>query len=60
MTEAEWYISDADSGEVTGPLDGETVIDRIRSGAVSEDDLLWCEGMAEWRKAELFSWLLRK
>jgi len=58
MNDAEWYVSNAESGDAAGPLDSATLLERIRSGTVGEADLLWCEGMSAWQKAALFTWLL--
>jgi|GEM_PF-433817 len=36
------------AGEKSGPFPGFAIIDRIREGSVSREDLVWRQGMAEW------------
>lgn len=58
MTEIAWYVSDAETAEVRGPLDGDALIDEVLAGRVAPADLLWCDGMTEWQRAEVFAWLV--
>lgn len=58
MTEIDWFVSDAETADVTGPIAGGDLIDQIRAGQIGAEDQLWCEGMAEWQPTALFAWLL--
>lgn len=58
MSDEVWYISSAKSGEVAGPMSGAALLDQIRSGTAGGEDLIWRDGMSEWQKLELFTWLL--
>ena len=42
-----WYY--ADGGRPTGPVEEAALDDLVRTGAVRDDTLVWCEGMAEWQ-----------
>ncbi len=58
MNDAQWFVSDAETAEVIGPLTGDELAQRIAAGHVNDVDLIWCEGMIAWQKAEHFAWLL--
>jgi hypothetical protein len=58
MNPEEWFVGPADGGETAGPISGAELIQRIKDGRVRPDDLIWCDGMNGWQKAEAFAWLL--
>lgn len=41
-----------DKGAQKGPFDRDTILDQIRTGAITRDTLLWKQGMPGWEKAE--------
>jgi uncharacterized RDD family membrane protein YckC len=42
-----WYY--ADGGRQVGPVEEAALDDLVRAGAVRDDTLIWCEGMANWQ-----------
>lgn len=44
----QWYYSDSERNR-HGPLDGEAMIDRHRSGELGPDTLVWRDGLSQWR-----------
>ena len=54
MTERWYYARD---GQRQGPVPRERLVDLVRDGWLSADDLVWSEGMPEWRPARSFDWL---
>ncbi|MDD2851157.1 MAG: SPFH domain-containing protein [Desulfuromonadaceae bacterium] len=44
-----------ESGVKSGPFDLRTIADKVASGAVTGETLLWKKGMAAWEKAAAFS-----
>ena len=56
MTQRWYYARD---GQRQGPVPRERLVDLVRDGWLSADDLVWSEGMPEWRPARSFDWLCR-
>ena len=54
MTQRWYYARD---GQRQGPVPRERLVDLVRDGWLSADDLVWSEGMPEWRPARSFDWL---
>ena len=48
-----WYF--VEQGLRVGPVERETLEERIREGVVQADTLVWCPGMTEWKAACLIS-----
>jgi hypothetical protein len=46
---AEWYYAQGNTQR--GPVAADVVIDALRSGSLSAGDLVWCEGMPQWKPA---------
>ena len=44
----QWFYSE--DGLQKGPVPEETLREMHRKGALKDDSLVWCDGMAEWRK----------
>ena len=44
----QWFYSE--DGQQKGPVPEETLREMHRNGALKDDSLVWCDGMAEWRK----------
>jgi uncharacterized protein DUF4339 len=42
-----WYYADA--GQQAGPVDDAQFDALVRSGKITPDTLVWCQGMAEWK-----------
>jgi len=43
------------NGKQTGPFNHETIMNKIASGEVASETLLWSAGMEQWKSAGLFS-----
>ena len=54
---SQWYYTRG--GERQGPIERVELDSLVRGGGISPDDLVWCEGMADWKPArevaELFA-----
>ena len=48
-TEASYFV--ASNGKPTGPFDMHTLLKMKNKGTLSENSLVWKEGMSEWQKA---------
>ena len=46
-----WYY--ANNGEQVGPLDEGGFVEAIASGVISNDTLVWREGMADWQPLKI-------
>jgi hypothetical protein len=49
MTDAQWYY--AEEGEQQGPVSLAEMIRLVGAKRVKSDDLVWCDGMADWLPA---------
>ena len=50
----EWYVARRGQGENTryGPVPLQELRQLLDDGKVNGDDLVWCEGMANWQRAD--------
>jgi hypothetical protein len=46
-----WYVASSE-GTASGPLDVQSIEDRIRSGELDESTLVWHETLADWKPLE--------
>ena len=46
---SQWYYSK--QGQQVGPVDDQTMQSLLANGTVQANDLIWCEGMAQWTPA---------
>lgn len=52
-------MAKASSGERYGPYPGSELRVYMLDGRVEPDDLIWCEGMPAWERAEPFLWFAK-
>ena len=49
-TEAVYFV--AVNGQQSGPFNITTIVEMVQNRKVSDNDLIWTEGMANWEKIE--------
>lgn len=49
-----WYWEQA--GQKVGPMSQEAIRQMAASGKIAPTDLVWCQGMADWQRADMQSW----
>ena len=59
MEDKSWHMAKASSGERYGPYPGSELRVYMLDGRVEPDDLIWCEGMPAWERAEPFLWFAK-
>jgi len=55
-----WYVTKGDTGQRGGPVTDAAFRKALLDGQIGADDLVWCDGMGEWERAEPFIWFAGK
>ncbi len=49
-----WYLEQG--GQKVGPMSLEAIQQMASAGKISPTDLVWCQGMANWQRADMQPW----